>query len=109
VTVSGTWKNAERAIARFFGAERSPAGSNNRPDRTASDSMHEVLFIEVKYRASHAVRTLWERTRALAAKEKKVPVLALADKGKQGKLLVIHEDDFDSVALERGKALRPGT
>lgn len=106
MTVSSTWKRAEREVARLFGAERAPAGSNNRPDRTASDSTHETLFIEVKYRVNHAVRTLWQDAHQKAVKEDKVPVLALATRGSHGKLLVIHEDDFDAVAACRDQAKR---
>ncbi len=106
MTAPETWKRHEREIARFFGAERSPAGSNGRPDRTASDSTHDALFIEVKYRDVHATRTLWEATKVKAKKERRGPVvLGLADRGRKGPLITIHLDDFDAVAAQRAKVL----
>ena len=69
-------------------------------DITRSDSNHPRLFIESKYRERHAVRTLYDGTKALAKKEGKAPVLALFDKGRSGFLLCIHGDDFPTVAAE---------
>lgn len=104
MTVSETWKAAERRAARFFGAERSFAGSNRRPDRTKSDTTHPDVYIEVKYRERSAARSIWSDADAKAHKEGKVPVVALFDKSRQGFLLVVHEGDFDSVAEARAKA-----
>lgn len=105
MTVSGTWKRAERVVARFFGAERAPAGSNGRPDRTMSDSTHPRLYIEVKYREKSFVRTVWSDAKKKAKKEKKVPVVGISEKNQNGVLLVIHQDDFDEVARERAAFL----
>ena len=94
-----TWKNHERKVAAFFGALRQRlSGSSGRPDETASDTTHPRLFIEVKYRAVHTVRTLFDSTRALAIKEGKAPVVALVDRGKPGFLLCVHSDDLLEVA-----------
>ena len=101
---SKTWKQKERDAAAKFGCLRNVlSGSAGRDDRSRSDTTHEALFIECKYREVHAARTLWEKTKALAAKEKKTPVLALADKGKRGQLFVIHEDDLETVLGELKK------
>jgi hypothetical protein len=105
MTCPETWKRAERIVARFFGAERAPAGSNNRPDRTSSDSTHEKLYIEVKYRERHTVWTLWNKVHEKAKREKKTPVLALADRTGRGRLLVVHELHFDKVASERNRTI----
>jgi hypothetical protein len=98
-THRSTWKRRERDAARFFGAERQPlSGSGGRP--TGSDSTHDRLYLECKTRASSAVRNLWEQTRDRARKERKTPVLMLFDKGKPGALIVVHQDDLATVAVE---------
>jgi hypothetical protein len=97
-THRSTWKRRERSCAALFGARRQPlSGSGGRDDFTASDSNHEQLFIETKLRASWSVRTLFDRTRVLARMESKVPILALASKGRRGCLLVV--DSVDLPAL----------
>jgi len=96
-----TWKRRERDAARLFGAKRQVlSGSSGREEATRSDSTHDRLFIETKLRASSSVRSLWEKTRSQALREKKTPVLALYAKGKPGALLVVHEDDLGRVAAE---------
>ena len=100
-TDRSTWKRRERQAARLFGSERQPgSGSGGRSDQTRSDSTHDRLFIETKLRASSAVRTLWERTAALARREAKTPVLMLYAKGKPGGLIVVHEMHLAAVAAE---------
>lgn len=95
-----TWKAAERKVAAYFGTLRQRlSGSSGRADETAADTKHPVLFIEVKYRAEHAVRTLMDSTRKLAAKEGKLPIIALVSKGKPGFLAVIHSDDLRQAAI----------
>jgi len=96
-----TWKRREREGAKMFGARRQVlSGSSGRPESTRSDSTHERLFIETKLRQCSAVRTLWERTRELARKELKTPVLMLYAKQKAGALVVVHQDDLAAVARE---------
>lgn len=100
-THRSTWKRRERQAARLFGAERQPgSGSGGRADQTRSDSTHDRLFIETKMRAASSVRTLWEKTAALARREGKVPLLMLYAKGKTGGLIVCHEADLAAVAAE---------
>ena len=97
-THRSTWKRRERSCAALFGARRQPlSGSGGRDDFTASDSNHEQLFIETKLRASWSVRTLFDRTRILARKEGKVPVLALASKRRPGCLLVVDSADLPAL------------
>jgi hypothetical protein len=84
-THRSNWKRWERHAAGLFGARRQPlSGSSGLPDRSCSDSTHGRLFIETKLEAASAVRTLWERTRAQARRERETPVLALYTKGKPG-------------------------
>lgn len=94
-----TWKQAERRVAALFGALRQRlSGSSGRTDCSAADTTHPTLFIEVKYRESHAVRTLYEETVKKARKEHKTPLVCLVDKGKPGFLLCLHCDDLELVA-----------
>jgi hypothetical protein len=100
-THRSTWKRRERDAARLFGAERQPgSGSCGDPSRSCSDSTHDHLYIETKLRASSSVRTLWEKTAALARREGKTPLLMLYAKGKVGGLVVCHEMHLAAVAAE---------
>lgn len=100
-THPSSWKRREGDAAAIFGARRRPlSGSSNRADIDGDDVVHDRLWIEVKLRASHAVRTLWEKTKGAAKKAGKTPLLMLYDKGKHGALLVMREDDFESVVIE---------
>ncbi len=100
-TSRSCWQRREREAARLFGAERQPgSGSCGFADQTRSDSTHDTLYIETKLRASSSVRTLWEKTAALARCEAKTPVLMLYAKGKTGGLVVVHELHLAAVAAE---------
>ncbi len=94
------WKQFERRVARFFHADgRTPlSGSTSR--HTASDTLHDTLYIECKQRKKKsAAVSLFRQTEALARKEKKVPVVALQQTGDtRGWLLVIRPQDLFAVA-----------
>ena len=95
-THRSTWKSSERRIASFFGTQRtSLSGGNSKITR--SDTMHKGLFIEAKLREKHAVVSLWRETKLLADKEKKTPVIALNEKGKEGFWIMCHSSDFVKV------------
>jgi hypothetical protein len=96
-----TWQKREQAAAALFLALRQPgSGSSGRPDETRSDSRHPRFFIECKAYARHAVRTLHDKTRVLALREKKLPVLCLSDKNRPGFLVAIHSSDLDAFVAE---------
>ena len=100
-TARRTWQLFESRVAAFFGCRRAVlSGSSGRDDATQSDSTHPTLFLECKLRESHATRTLHDATKALAKKEGKAPVLALADKSRPGFLVVVHSDDWPRVVAE---------
>jgi hypothetical protein len=100
-TNSRTWKKAEGRVAALFDARRQVlSGSSGRRDATRSDTSHPRLFNEAKYRERHAVRSLFDATKALAWKEGKAPVVALVDKGRPGCLVCVHFDDLPSVVAE---------
>jgi hypothetical protein len=92
-----TWKARERQIAAFFGAERTPLSGGN-SKHTCSDTLHETLFIEQKHRKRHSVVTLWDKTKKLAAKEGKTPVVTLTEHGRPGFWLLVHCDDLEAIA-----------
>jgi hypothetical protein len=105
-TARRTWQRTEARAAALFGARRQyGSGSSGRLDETRSDSTHPTLFVESKLRASSAVRSLHDASRALAVREEKTPVLALFDKGRPGFLLVVHVDDMATVLAEFAAAL----
>ncbi len=55
-------------------------------------------------RASSSVRTIWEKTAALAKAEGRTPVVMLYAKGKTGALVVVHEMHLAAVATELATA-----
>lgn len=100
-TSSRTWKKAEARVAALIGARRQVlSGSSGRDDRSQSDSTHPRIFVEAKYRQRHAIRSLFDATRAKARKEGKTPVVALIDKGRPGCLVCVHSDDLPSLVVE---------
>ena len=101
-THRNTWKQRERQTAKLFGTKRNPgSGTQGRSDcKSASGSVHPVLFIECKLRAKHTVVTLWDDTKVKAKKEKKIPVVSLSEKGRPGSWILVHSDDLKAVARE---------
>ena len=105
--MSKTWKNIERKIASFFGSERTPLSGGN-SKITRSDSLHDLLFIETKYRKKHSAVTLWRETKELADKEGKIPVVCLSEKGRKGFWVCCHSGDLTAIANQRLVAKRRG-
>lgn len=96
-----TWKAVERRVAKRFGTLRNRgSGSSGREDESCSDSKHETLYIETKYRQRTWVRTELDKAKEHAKKEEKTPVLIVADKGKRGFIVCVHVSDLKLVALE---------
>ena len=99
------WKQRERDAAGEFGAKRTiGSGSLGREDRTRSDSTHERLFIETKLRKVHAVVALWDKVAKLAKREKKTPVLLLAQHQRPGLWVFCKLDDLPIVTAEYAAA-----
>ena len=95
-----TWKSRERKIAVFFGCKRTPLSGGN-SGHTRSDTLHPSLFVEQKHRKEHAVINLWRKTKELADKENKIPVVTLTEKGKHGFYIMCHSSDLVAVANQR--------
>lgn len=86
------WKRRERQACKPFGTTRKAgSGSQNQVGQTCSDSNHPSLYIETKYRKNHACLSLYDDVAEAAAKEAKVPVVALAERAKAGVYYLIHE------------------
>jgi hypothetical protein len=98
-----TWKRYEQEIAAFFGSTRTPLSGGN-SKHTRSDTLHERIYAEVKGRKKHSAVTLWDKTKAEAVKEGKIPVVALVEEGRHGFWLMIHSSDLVDVARERETA-----
>jgi hypothetical protein len=94
-----TWKASERKVAKSFGTKRnSLSGSNSKV--SSSDTTHDKLYIENKYRVKHTAITLWTDTKEKAKKENKTPVVCLCEKNKKGFWVLVHIDDLKQVADE---------
>jgi hypothetical protein len=102
-SINKLWKQFELIVAREFGTERNPlSGENSRHD-TNSDSLHPRVYIEAKRDQSYiGVRflKLMEDTFSKAKREKKIPMVALKVKGKQGYLIVCKNTDLKRLAKE---------
>ena len=94
-----SWKAFERTVARFFGCCRNSL-SGMMSKLTASDTIHDRLYIECKHGKKVPAWTLFEKTRELARREGKIPVVAMRQTGKHRWLLVIDADDLSDVADE---------
>jgi len=96
-----TWKQRERLVAAFFGAKgRTPLSGGN-SGHTRSDTLHEQLFIEHKHSVRHAITNLWDKTKKMALKEHKVPVVTLSVNGRPGFWVMCHSSDLTAVANQR--------
>lgn len=92
------WKSFERLVASFFGTKRVPLSGSNSGHQTNSDSLHKKLYIECKVRGKISLWQLFTDTEQKAKHEKKLPIVALKQKGAKGYLLVIRPDDLQKVA-----------
>lgn len=84
------WKQAERNVARVTGGVRTPL-SGGSSGHTSGDVIHPVLYVEVKYRKRFAVVSLMEKVEKKSKKERKIPVVALQQKGKKTRYYLIPE------------------
>jgi hypothetical protein len=66
----------------MLGTERTPLSGRN-SKHTASDTLHEKLFVECKKLKRMAIHNLYRKTKELADKETKIPVVITKETGKQ--------------------------
>lgn len=93
------WKQFERRVAAFFQTTRNALSGGN-SKLTRSDSLHATLFIECKQRKKHSAVSLWDETKNLASAEKKIPVVVLSEKNRQGFWVLVHSTDLKAVASQ---------
>ncbi len=110
MTSKTTWKNAEREVGRFHNpltGRRTPLSGSNSGMTHADCLGVEGMFIEVKYRKSFALWTLYTNTRNLAKKEGTIPVVTIKEKSKKGFIDLIHQDFIDQYvqALAKNREL----
>ena len=100
MTARRTWKKRESNVANFFQGERTPLSGGN-SKITRSDVIHDELFIECKLKKKHAVISLWDKTKKLAEKEGKTPVVALCEKERPGFWIMVHSSDLYKLKKEK--------
>lgn len=87
------WKQFERRVASDWQTTRTAlSGGNSKVTR--SDTHHPQLFLECKLNARSPFWTLFLKTRPLAKKEGKTPMLCVGNKNHPGYLVVVHIDDL---------------
>ena len=97
-TSKSCWKGFERTVAKFFSTKRVPLSGSNSGHNTNSDSLHPKVYIECKVRHKIAIWQLFKDTADKAKNERKIPVVALKQKGEKGYLLVVRPEDLQKIA-----------
>ena len=93
------WKVQERRVAKIFGAKRTPlSGIHSR--HTSSDSIHNKLYIECKYRKRIAILDIFPEIAKKARKERKIPILAIKSKTLKDDYFLIRAKDLLKIAKE---------
>jgi hypothetical protein len=98
-TTTSQWKGTEKKAASFVGTDRNPF-SGSTGGLSASDSIHDRLFLECKTKQKHSVKTLYDDTKVLADNEGKIPVLLLNETGSKDVLWVIEQKDVAKLLRE---------
>lgn len=94
-----TWKELERRLGAIFGVKRRPlSGGNSGEGR--DDCKHPVLFLEAKHVKKSALWTLYRKTKKLAVKENRIPVLGIQETGGKGILLTLNSRDLDDFVIQ---------
>lgn len=99
------WKSFERTVASYFGTKRVPLSGSNSGHGTNSDSLHDKLYIECKVRGKISLWQLFIDTENKAKVEKKLPVVAIKQKGQKGYLLVIRPEHLEKIAKIHSESL----
>jgi len=102
------WKAMERKVASFFGCKRVPLSGSNSGHNTSSDTLHKLLYIEVKTRAKWAILNLFFKILPKAISEDKVPVIAICKKHSKGFWLLVNASDLLTIAKAREEAIKNG-
>jgi hypothetical protein len=93
MTHRNTWKQLERRIAATFGTERTPlSGSNSK--MTASDTLSDRYFIEVKLRADIPFYSTFLKAQQQAKREGKLPIVVFHKKASMQNIVMLELKDF---------------
>lgn len=84
------WKRAERKGATAIGATRTPL-SGSVSGHTSSDTLHPVIYLEMKYRKTFGVVSQIRREEVKAKKEGKIAVLGFQQRGLHTRYYLIPE------------------
>ena len=57
-----------------------------------------IGYDTLKLKKKHSVISLWDKTKKLAVKEGKTPVIALCEKERPGFWIMVHSDDLEKVS-----------
>ena len=87
------WKAFERRLANAWGTVRNALSGRN-SKVSASDTHHPRLFLEAKLNNRSPFWSLYLKTRQLADKEGKIPVLCLGNKNHKWYILAVHNSDL---------------
>ena len=91
------WKQFERAVARFFGCER----TGPMQEKDANDINHDCLHVQCKHSKKHAIVSVWDAAKAVADKAGKIPCVAIKQKGRHGWFIMMKAEDLTAVANQR--------
>lgn len=84
------WKRAERKGATLLGTTRTPlSGGSSR--HTRSDTLHPVIYLEMKYRKRFIVVSQIQKEEKKAKKEGKIAVLGFQQRGLKTRYYLINE------------------
>ena len=102
-----TWKAFEQRVARFFGTRRNPLSGGN-SGNTRSHSRHDSLSLESKHGKRNALWSLFLKTRPLAVKEGKIPVICTGSSNQEGFLVTVHSNDLPAFVENYLQSLKQG-
>lgn len=100
--VKKTWKKVERRIAREFGTTRTPL-SGISSKHTQSDTLHDKLFIEIKYRQKIPFYKIYKETIEKAKKEGKIPLVIFVEKHSEKPIVMCSLKDIKDIAIHTQK------
>lgn len=99
-------KAVESQVAKFFGTTRTPlSGSNSR--HTSSDTLHNVLYIEVKQgkQIPKFFTDIWSEAKTNAKKEGKIPLVALKPRGFTGCIFIADMRSLSEILIQKEVSL----
>jgi len=92
-----TWQKREQKIAEDHGVKRNRY-SGSASGLSTSDTTHPYLYIESKLRAEPPGWKLFQDTVKKAKKEHKIPVVIMAKKHEQEKIVMMRYSDYMDLA-----------